>query len=489
MKTFICKNCGNIVKKEYLEDDFVCSQCGTIKDNFDIYEDSLMENEIDLIIDSIIEDAEDIKNSKIININEEQKSLEISEDNNYIFKNKEKCINCGQCKKTCENITNISYDMRICDKPICIGCGQCVLKCPTGAISIKSNYKEIKDIIDANEKIVIAILSSSITSSISELNEIQDKKNIEKKLVEALKKLGFDFVFDSGFGIDLNVFEYTTELLERISKKGSLPMITSFCPASNKYIEIYHPNVLKNISTTKNCVENQAIIIKEYFCKKKGFDPSKIVIVDIDSCLANKKIDDNYIDYTITASELDNLLKEDNIDINYMNGVDFDEIVGSGSSSSSLCFESGGLSEAIIKTLYKLLNNKSAPLDLLSFNDLKEDKKIKETNIIINNMTLKVAVIQGMESLDIILKDDYYKKFHLIEVMNCNGGCIGGGGQPKTEVNSEINIKSRKYNLGEISKSKKIKLSYDNKDVKMLYKELLSNPYSEKCKELLHFTK
>ena len=491
MKTYVCKNCGYIETKEELENDYVCPKCNASKDSFEVFEENLAENEIDAIVDSVIEDAiESNKPSKIVNEIEEEKSIRISEYNHAISRIPEKCINCGQCKKTCENIVNLRYDLNKCKEPICIACGQCILNCPTGALTPKYDYKEVKEIVDANEKIVVAIISPAVRVSIGECFGLEPGVNSEKKLVSALKQLGFDYVFDTAFGADLTILEEVAEFIERLKTKKVLPQFTSCCPAWVRYAEIYHPELLDNLSTCKSPIGMQCAIIKSYFCEKKGFDPSKVVTVAITPCTAKKMEAREYtlnIDYVLTASEIELLLKEEEIKLNELEDKDFDQLMGESSGAGVIFGSTGGVCESIIRTLYKIMTNKNLTKKELRFEALEGFEGIKEASITIDKSKVKVAVVQQMENLEKILENDYYKNFHLIEVMNCKGGCIGGGGQPLCQIPKLDEYREkRSKGLFKIDETRAVRTAHDNDEIKLLYKEYLKNPMSELSLKLLH---
>lgn len=490
MKKYVCNLCGYIVETENLNDDFVCPMCAAERKEFNELINDMSSTEIDAIIDSVIEDALDKKQSKITNEVEENKRIQISEYNNAIARINEKCINCGQCKKTCENIVNLSYDLNECKEPICLGCGQCILNCPTGAMIPKYSYKEVKSIIDANEKIVVAIIAPAVRVSIGEEFNMESGENSEKKLVTSLKKLGFDYVFDTAFGADLTILEEVAEFASRLKDKNKLPQFTSCCPAWVKYAEIYHPELIDNISTCKSPIGMQCAIIKSYFAETKGFDPTKIVTVAITPCTAKKVEAKEYtlnIDHVITASELSLLLKEQNIRLDELNETDFDQMMGESSGGGVIFGNSGGVCESAIRTLYRIMTKKNLNSEELNFKDLRGFEGIKEATIQILDYKLKVAVVQQMENLEKLLVNNKYKKYHFIEVMNCKGGCIGGGGQPLCAIPKLEEIKrKRTEGLYEIDKKRTVRCAHDNRELKKLYKEYLKNPLSEKSLNLLH---
>lgn len=490
MKKYVCRVCGYIEETDSLSESYVCPMCGVDKSNFDELNDSFSDLEIDAVIDSVIEETFEEKINRIINNEEEDKRVRISENNHCINRINEKCINCGQCRKTCENIVNISYDLNKCREPICIGCGQCILNCPTGALIPKYEYREVKNIIDLNEKIVVALISPAVRVSIGEMFEMESGVNCEKKLVSALKKLGFDYVFDTAFGADLTILEEVAEFAERLKNKDRLPQFTSCCPAWVKYAEVYHPEILEHVSSCKSPIGMQCAIIKNYFAEKKGFEPSKIVTVAITPCTSKKLEAKEYtlnIDHVLTASELSILLKEENIHLNSLEDMEYDSIMGESSGGGVIFGATGGVCESAIRTLYRIITKKNLHLDELSFKNLRGFDGIKEAKIKIGDYELRVAVVQQMENLEKLLEKNRYKKYHFIEVMNCKGGCVGGGGQPLGAIPKLDEIKNKRAEgLYNIDKSRAVRSAHDNKELKQLYKEYLKQPLSEVSLKLLH---
>jgi ferredoxin hydrogenase len=489
MKKYICSDCGYIVECEALAEKYVCPMCGSTKEKFDVVKNNSYDN-LDEIIDSVLEDALEDKKVKIINDNLEDKKVRISDYNHCIVRIPEKCINCGQCKKTCESIVNISYDLNKCKEPICIGCGQCILNCPTGALIPKYCYKEVKQIMDANEKIVVALVSPAVRVAFGESFGMSSGENLEEKIVSALKKVGFDYVFDTAFGADLTILEEVAEFASRLSNKGSLPQFTSCCPAWVKYAEIYHPEILPNLSSCKSPIGMQCAIIKSYFCEEKGIDPNKIVTVAITPCTAKKMEARDYtpnIDYVMTCSELTILLKEEDINIDNLPNSNFDKLLGESSGAGVMFGTSGGVCESVIRTLNRIMTKTNLKKDELVFNELRGYDGIKESTITIDKYELRVAVVQQMSNLEELLKDNKYKKYHFIEVMNCPNGCVGGGGQPLCPIKDLDKYREdRSKGLFEIDSKRAVRCAHDNKELKILYKNYLKKPLSEESFKLLH---
>ena len=489
MKKFKCKICGYIVECEKLEEDYKCPICGVLKEQVEeqIIADVLNED-IEAIIDAYIENKEHV--SQIINVSQEDKRIKIDEYNPGVARINEKCINCGLCKKTCEEQMNISYDLNICKNPICLSCGQCIVNCPAGALIPKYNYREVKKIIDANEKIVVALTSPAVRVAIGETFGEEPGTNCEGKLVTALKKLGFDYVFDTTYGADITILEEATELAKKIVSKKNLPQFTSCCPGWVKYAEIYHPELLENLSTCKSPIGMQTALIKSYFCEKMGFDSNKIVTVAITPCTAKKMEAKEYslnIDFVLTTSELSLLIKEENIKFEHLNETPYDPIMEKGSGGGVIFGNSGGVMESAIRTLYKILTKNDPKGELLTLSEVRGLNGIKDAQININGLIINVAVVNGLKNLDLLLKNDRYKKYHFIEVMSCPGGCIAGGGQPLTPISKLDEVRSKRIEgLYKIDKKCKKRCAHNNTDVKITYKEYLGKPLSEKSKKILH---
>ena len=491
MAKYICAKCGYIVETEKLSNDYTCPMCGGFKDDFKLVTNDIFDqDDLDSVIDSVVEEALELKISKIVNDTVEDKKVRISQYNPAIVRIPEKCINCGQCKKTCEKVVNLSYDLNVCKNPICLGCGQCILNCPTGAIVPKYCYKEVKEIINTHEKVVVAMIAPAVRVSMGENFGMDPGDNVEGKLVTALKKVGFDYVFDTAFGADLTIMEEVAEFAARLTNKGPMPQFTSCCPAWVKYAEVYHPELLDNLSTCKSPIGMQCAIIKEFFSKEKNIDPSKIITVAITPCTSKKMEAREYtinIDYVMTASELSILLKEEDLNLNSLNDSEYDKLLGEGSGAGVIFGNSGGVTESVIRTLYRIMTKTNLKKDQLVFNDLRGFDGIKEATIEIHNYKLKVAVVQQLENLEELLKDDRYKKYHFIEVMNCKGGCIGGGGQPLCQITQLDKIREqRSKGLYNIDSKRAVRFAHDNKELKLLYKNDLKKPLSEESFKLLH---
>jgi len=467
MKKYRCKICGYIDEKEELLDNYSCPVCWAKKEYMEEY----------------IDEKE---------VTKEPKMVHISKDNLGISRIIEKCVDCGVCKTTCQSKVGICYGNKINGNPACINCGQCILNCPMGAIVPKYDYQKVNEEILNKDKIVVAFTAPAVRVALGEEFKLEPGTNVEGKMVTALKELGFDYVFDTTFGADLTIMEEASELVERIRNNKNLPQYTSCCPSWVKYAEIYHPELLPNLSTCKSPISMQNAIIKTYFAKIKNIYPERIVTVAITPCTSKKmeikREEIKYGDYVLTTSELGIYLREKNIDFNNLKDTNFDSLLARGSGAGVIFGNTGGVAEAALRTVYYILTGKNPEEKLLNFEEIRGLNDIKEATIKINDIEINVAVVHGLPNLEKLLSQGS-NKYHFIEVMNCRGGCIGGGGQPLVPVAKQEEIRQKRiqalYNCDTISN---IRNSYENPDIKKIYDEFLENPLSKLSHDLLHTT-
>lgn len=416
------------------------------------------------------------------------KAVTIDEDNESIKRIKERCINCGRCKTICEEIVGIKYDLKKAKKAVCINCGQCILNCPVGSLIPKYDYKKVLDYLHDTEKIVTISIAPAVRTSIGEGFNLPVGSFLESELVGALKEAGFDYVFDVTFGADMTVMEETTELVDRLKNKKTLPMFTSCCPSWVKYIEIYHPEKLENLSTVKSPIGIESSLLNTYFLKIKELDKKDVINVVVVPCTSKKfeiKRTEMGMDIAITTNELVMLLKESNIDITKVTPSEFSPLFAKGSGSGTIFGRSGGVMESVLRCANYILTGKDK---IINFIDLAENNKsgtIKRAMVNIGPYNLRVAAITGMPSLEEILKD--LDSYDFIEVMNCPNGCVGGGGQVLTPITKmeEINLE-RGERLSVDDKENKIRFCYQNSDVINIYKTYLDYPGSPKALKIIH---
>lgn len=453
-----CKICGYIIEKE-IDKDFVCPKCNAKRINF-----------IDESID---------------------KRVWVSEVNPSIMRINKKCINCGMCKNICENKIGIKYEKDKVLQPICINCGACVMSCPIGALVPRYDYQRVLEYIDDPTYTLVVSVAPSVRVALGDDFGLEPGMLVTGKMIKALRMLGFDYVFDVCYGADLTIIEEATELVNRIKENKNLPQFTSCCPAWIKYCEIFHDELLNNLSTTKSPISIQGSLIKSYFCQEKEIDANKVISVTIAPCTAKKyeikreELQGN--DFVLTTSELALMLKERGIDLTNLKEDKFDKLLSEATGAGIIFGNSGGVMESAIRTAYYLITKENPPKDILKLESLRGFKDLKADTIRIKDYEIKVAVVYGMKALEQILKEK--EQYTFIEVMNCEGGCIGGGGQPLVLPNKiELYKKERSKSLYDIDNKKDKKSSYQNKEISELYDNFLDYPGSEKAHILLHTT-
>lgn len=414
-------------------------------------------------------------------------AVRIDEDNIAIRRVKERCINCGRCKTICKDVVGINYDEK-CKKAVCINCGQCILNCPVGALVPKYDYKKVLDYLHDTEKIVTISIAPAVRTTIGEGFGLEAGTFLEGELVGALKKAGFDYVFDVTFGADMTVMEESFELVNRLKNKETLPMFTSCCSSWVKYLEIYHPDKLKHLSTVKSPIGIQSSIINTYFLKMMDIQKEKVINVVVAPCTAKKfeiRRSEMGMDIAITTSELVLLLKELDIDITKVESKEFDSLLSKGSGAGLIFGRSGGVMESILRCVNYIVTGKDKIIDSLTLEENEKSGTIKKTTVNIGPYKLRVASIQGMKNVEEVLKD--LDSYDFIEVMNCPLGCVSGGGEVLNAINKmdDINQK-RALALEEDDKNNSIRFCYKNPDVINIYKTYLDYPNSPKAIKLIH---
>lgn len=438
----------------------------------------------------------------------ELKMVPIANDNVSIKRDLSKCIQCKECKNICDNEITVGrmYDLQKTKfNPICINCGQCSNFCPTEAIGEKIEFDKVKEAIEDKTKTVIISIAPAVRVALGEEFGLEEGSYVEDKIVGALRKLGADYVLDITFGADLTIMEEASELVKRIKENKNLPLFTSCCPAWVKYAEIFYPELLKNLSTAKSPISMQGSIIKTYFADKMKINPENIVNVVVAPCTAkkyeirrpemnragkylnNETIRDN--DYLITTRELAKWIKEEGIDFNNITPSEFDNPLGRGTGAGIIFGNTGGVAEAALRTAYYFITGENLEDDKINFNAVRGMQGIKEAQIDINGTIVKVAIANGMKNAKMLIDKLLAKEveYHFIEVMNCNGGCIAGGGQPKITLEKLEETKKKRINsLYKKDASMKKRLSHQNPDIIEIYKEFLNEPLSEMSEKLLH---
>ncbi|MBN2012197.1 iron hydrogenase small subunit [candidate division KSB1 bacterium] len=425
-----------------------------------------------------------------------------------IVRDPAKCILCGKCVRVCEEIQGVSaidfakrgskahiataFDMGL-NVSSCINCGQCIMVCPTGALRETSNIKEVMDAIHDPNKFVVVQHAPSISVTVGEEFGLKPGTDSVGIMTAALRRLGFDRVFDTSFSADLTIMEEAAELVHRIKNDGVLPMFTSCSPGWIKFVEQFYPEFIPNLSTCKSPQEMLGAIVKSYFAEREGFDPKQIFSVSIMPCTAKKfeaerpemgrhGIAD--LDAVLTTRELARIIKMRGLDLNDMQPQPTDTPFGERSSAGKLFGVSGGVMEAAIRTAHYMITGDE--MDEMQVKDLRGLNGIKESTIKVAGIELNVAAVSGLGNARQMLDDIRAgkKQIHFMEVMTCPGGCIAGGGQP---VGARLDaIKARMKSLYEIDRDSLLVTSYNNKYIKKLYDEFLEKPLGHRSHELLH---
>ncbi|MBN1554861.1 MAG: iron hydrogenase small subunit [Phycisphaerae bacterium] len=419
-----------------------------------------------------------------------------------------KCILCGRCVRMCEEIQSVAaidfigrgsrakigtaFDGGL-NVSSCVNCGQCINVCPTGALSERCYIDEVIQALNDPEKMVVVQHAPSVSVSLAEEFGLPAGKDVDGQMVAALRRLGFDRVFDTSFSADLTIMEEGSELVHRVKTGGTLPMMTSCSPGWIKFIETFYPQLLPNVSTCKSPQQMLGALIKSFFAEREGVDPANIVSVSIMPCTAKKfecarpEMARNHVpdvDYVLTTRELGRLLHQFGVDVNALEPSPADTPFGERSSAGKIFGATGGVMEAAIRSAHYLITGKE--LDDLKIQPLRGLKGCKELHIEIDGLKLGAAVVSGLGNARKLLDEVVAGRNDLqfIEIMTCPGGCINGGGQPKN-VDPEA-VQARLKALYKIDRDAPLRTSHSNPWIQRLYKEYLGEPLGEKSHHLLH---
>jgi NADH-quinone oxidoreductase subunit G/NADP-reducing hydrogenase subunit HndD len=421
-----------------------------------------------------------------------------------------KCILCGRCVKVCEEVMGVSAIDFInrgsktiigptfkkgLNTSSCVNCGQCIMVCPTGALSEKNHFAEIMDALKDPKKTVVVQYAPAISITLAEEFGMTPGTDVNGVLNAALRKTGFDKIFDTTFAADLTIMEESAELIQRLTTGGTLPMITSCCPAWIKYAEEFAGDFLPNISTCKSPQQMLGAVLKSYYAEISGIRPEDLYVVSIMPCSAKKfegqreemtqkGISD--IDAVLTTRELVDFFRLFGIAIGKLEAETADSPHGIRSSAGKLFGVSGGVMEAALRTAYFKITNKELPH--FKITAVRGLAGRKEMRIRINEVDLGVAVVNGLANAKVLLDEirEGRTDIQFIEVMACPSGCIGGGGQPLGK--DPESLIERMKALYKIDETETIKVSHKNPEVIELYQAFLGKPLSRKSHEILHTT-
>lgn len=443
------------------------------------------------------------------------KNQPVDDSNGSIVFDRDKCINCGRCVQVCQEVQNVwaidfqgrggktiigpAAGMLLNDSP-CIRCGQCAAHCPTGAIHEFSNFAPLWEKIYDPDVVTAVQIAPSVRVALGEEFGMEPGELSTGKIYAALRRIGFDYIFDSNFSADLTIMEEGTEFIGRLTKgQGKIPLFTSCCPAWVDYAEKNYPDMLDNVSTAKSPQQMMGSVIKTYWAQKMGINPEKVYSVSIMPCTAKKyevHRDSNMsasgyqdVDISFTTRELAKLIKQAGIDFTALEDEKADSPLGEYTGAGTIFGATGGVMEAAVRTAYKVITgSEMADLNLTPVRGL---DGVKSAKLDIAGTEVRVAVVHQLGNVEKVVAAvreaaarGEEPPYHFIEVMACRGGCVGGGGQPYGTTD-EVRTKRAKGLYKEDEASVK-RCSHDNEEVAAVYKEFFGEPNSEKAHHLLH---
>lgn len=433
----------------------------------------------------------------------------------HLVKDSSKCIICRRCISTCaENqgvgVINVvergfnthiacAFEGKLADST-CIGCGQCIVVCPTAALVERDDTEKVWAALDDPTRHVVVQTAPSVRAALGEEFGLPIGTNIQGKMVAALRRLGFDGVFDTDFAADMTIMEEAHEFLERVKNGGKLPLITSCSPGWVKYCETFHPDFIPNLSSCKSPQQMFGALSKTYYAEKMGLDPRNVYCVSVMPCTAKKfeigRPDQSAagdgipdVDVAITTRELARMIHRSGLRFNDLPDEDFDPAMGQATGAGHIFGATGGVMEAALRTAVETLTGEK--VELVEFTQVRGTDAIKEAEYQVAGLTLRVCVVSGTANagkvLDMVRSGE--KQYDMIEVMACPGGCVNGGGQPiqPAPVRNFTDIRAlRAKALYDQDEASVLRRSHENPLVQQVYAEFLGEPGSEKAHHILH---
>lgn len=445
----------------------------------------------------------------------ERKRFAIEASGRSVIRDSEKCILCGRCVRVCAEIQGVhnlsqhgrgfhtvvlpahGVDM---DQSVCIQCGQCVNVCPTAALLEKNATESVWEALADPDTHVVVHTAPSIRAAIGEGFGLPVGTPCTGKMVTALRRLGFDVIFDTNFGADLTIVEEANEFVGRLEGKGPLPMLTSCSPGWITFMEKFYPELIPHASSCRSPMTMLSVLIKTFYAQKTGIDPKKIFVVAVMPCTAKKyeagrsehflDPETPYTDAVLTTRELIWMIKCHGIDFQKLPDGEFDKPLGISSGAGDIFGTTGGVMEATLRTASEWLTGEDS--SQLEFETVRAVEGLREATLQLAGKTLRIAVANGITNaktvLDRVLSGE--REYHVIEIMACPGGCIGGGGQPYPSGGFEVLdprlLAQRAKALYSIDTGKRLRRSHHNPAITALYDEFLGQPGSEKAHSLLH---